>query len=143
MISSDIPKSVTDAIQKGAVIPVLPLALNNIRKLDESRQRALISFYLYSGAGGRAVGVHTTQFEFEISLPEIALYDPVLQIVEEEFRDFIIKTGKTPIGIAGVIGKTNQAIAEAQLALTHGCHAIFRKPIQRHPNTTIFKTIFL
>ncbi len=122
MISSDIPKSVYDTIQTGAVIPALPLALNEKRKLDERRQRALVRYYLYSGAGGIAVGVHTTQFE--IRLPEIALYEPVLQIAKEEFDDFTLKTRKTPIRIAGVIGKTKQAVAEAQLALNLGYHAV-------------------
>ena len=122
MIFSNIPKSVTDAIQKGVVIPALPLALNDKRKLDERRQRALARYYLYSGAGGIAVGVHTTQFE--IRQPKIALYEPVLQIAGEEFDDFILKTGKTPIRIAGVIGKTSQAVAEAQIALTNGYHAV-------------------
>jgi len=122
MISLNIPKSVIDAIHKGAVIPALPLALNCKRKLDERRQRALVRYYLNSGAGGIAVGVHTTQFA--IRLPEIALYEPLLQIVREEFRNFTLETGRTPIRIAGVIGKTNQAVAEAQLALKHGYHAV-------------------
>ncbi len=122
MISSNIPKIVIDSIQKGTVIPALPLALNKNRKLDERRQRALVRYYLYSGAGGIAVGVHTTQFE--IRLPKIALYEPILQIASEEFLDFTIKTGKMPIRVAGVIGKTSQAIAEAKLAVKHGYHAV-------------------
>ena len=32
------------------------------RKLDERRQRALTRYYMDAGAGGIAVGVHTTQF---------------------------------------------------------------------------------
>lgn len=121
MISTGIPKIVTDAIQRGAVIPALPLALNKNRKLDERRQRALVRYYLHSGAGGIAVGVHTTQFE--IRLPEVGLYEPVLQIAQEEFLNFSATTGKTPIRIAGVIGRTSQAVAEAQLALKLGYHA--------------------
>src|SRR5437763_1381426 len=46
----------------GVVIPAHPLALNSHRKLDERRQRALTRYYCESGAGGLAVGVHTTQF---------------------------------------------------------------------------------
>ncbi len=122
MISSDMPRIVYDTIQKGTVIPALPLALNEKRKLDERRQRALIRYYLDSGTGGIAVGVHTTQFE--IRLPEIGLYEPVLQIAREEFQNFTLKTGKIPIRVAGVIGKTTQAVAEAQLALKHGYHAV-------------------
>lgn len=130
-------KSIFDTIQKGTVIPALPLALNYKRQLDERRQRALIRYYLNSGAGGIAVGVHTTQFE--IRLPEIGLYEPVLQIAEEEFRDFTFKTGKMPIRVAGVIGKTKQAVAEAQLALTHGYHAVLLSlaAFQNESNSTI------
>lgn len=119
---SEMPKNVYDSIQQGAVIPALPLALSRERKLNERRQRALIRYYLDSGAGGIAVGVHTTQFE--IRLPEIGLYEPVLQIAEEEFRRFTLKSGKIPIRVAGVIGKTPQAVAEAQLAYKHGYHAV-------------------
>lgn len=133
----NIPKLVFDSIQNGTVIPALPLALNYKRQLDERRQRALIRYYLYSGAGGIAVGVHTTQFE--IRLPEIGLYEPVLHLAEEEFRDFTLKTGKTPIRIAGVIGKTKQAVSEAQLALTHGYHAVLLSlaAFQNESNSTI------
>ena len=122
MISSGIPTKVSETIQNGAVIPALPLALNEKRKLDERRQRALARYYLYSGAGGIAVGVHTTQFE--IRLPKISLYEPVLQIAREEFDDFTLKTGKLPIRVAGVIGKTSQAVAEAQMAVSHCYHAV-------------------
>ena len=51
-----------DKLRSGLVIPAHPLALNNKRKLDERRQRALTRYYLAAGAGGIAVGVHTTQF---------------------------------------------------------------------------------
>lgn len=122
MTTSNIPGKVYDLIQSGTVIPALPLALTHNRKLDERRERALIRYYLDSGAGGIAVGVHTTQFE--IRLPEIGLYEPVLQIAREEFQNFTLKTGKIPIRVAGVIGKTSQAVVEAQLALKHGYHAV-------------------
>ena len=71
--------------------------------------------------GGVAVAVHTTQFE--IRLPEIKLYDPVLRIAREEFDRFVDQTEKPLIRIAGVIGQTGQAIREARLALEHGYHA--------------------
>lgn len=122
MISSYIPICVRDIIHKGAVIPALPLALNCKRKLDERRQRALVRYYLNSGAGGIAVGVHTTQFD--IRLPEIGLYEQVLQIAREEFQEFTLQTGKIPIRIAGVIGETVQAVAEARIALNNGYHAV-------------------
>ena len=109
-------------LQKGVVIPALPLALNSDRKLDERRQRALMRYYLNAGAGGVAVAVHTTQFA--IRKPEIGLYKPLLEIANEEFKSFTDETHKPVIRIAGVIGKTDQAIGEAQLALQNGFNAV-------------------
>lgn len=119
---SDLPKNVLTNLQKGVVIPALPLALNKNRKLDERHQRALMRYYLDAGAGGIAVAVHTTQFE--IRLPEYNLYELVLQIASEEFNRFTAATGKPIVRIAGVIGKTQQAVNEAQLALKNGFHAV-------------------
>ena len=78
-------------------------------------------YYLDAGAGGVAVAVHTTQFE--IRLPEINLYEPVLRIAGEEFDQFVERTGKPVIRIAGIIGQTIQAEKEARLAISHGYHA--------------------
>jgi dihydrodipicolinate synthase/N-acetylneuraminate lyase len=117
-----IPAEVITNLHKGEVIPALPLALNSKRKLDERRQRALIRYYLDAGAGGIAIAVHTTQFA--IRLPEIDLYTPLLEIANEEFNTFTFKTKKPVIRIAGVIGKTDQALKEARLALQHGFHAV-------------------
>jgi dihydrodipicolinate synthase/N-acetylneuraminate lyase len=119
--TKQIPREALKALHKGMVIPALPLALNKDRKLDERRQRALIRYYLDAGAGGVAVAVHTTQFA--IRLPEIKLYEPVLEIAREEFDSFVDRTQKPLIRIAGVIGKTEQAAREAQLAREHGYHA--------------------
>ena len=71
-------------LQQGTVIPAHPLALTEDLKLDEERQRALTNYYITCGAGGVAVGVHTTQFE--IRKPEINLLEPVLQIAAEEIE---------------------------------------------------------
>ncbi len=108
--------------KKGAVIPALPLALNNKRKLDIRRQRALLRYYLDAGAGGVAVAVHTTQFA--IRNPEIGLYSPLLELANEEFNRFVARTKKPVIRVAGVIGKTDQALNEASLALQNGFHAV-------------------
>ena len=56
-------RDVARAVKKGQVIPAHPLALTAERKLDERRQRTLSRYYIAAGAGGLAVGVHTTQFE--------------------------------------------------------------------------------
>jgi len=115
-----IPEDVRTTLTKGVVIPALPLALNSKRKLDERRQRALIRYYLDAGTGGVAVGVHTTQFA--IRLPENNLYSPLLKIAGEEFSSYVQQTGKSIIRVAGVIGKTRQAVSEAQTASKYGFH---------------------
>lgn len=121
MKSDKIPKEILSDLNKGVVIPALPLALNSNRKLDERRQRALLRYYLDSGAGGIAVAVHTTQFA--IRKAEIGLFTPLLEIANEEFNNFTLKNKRQVIRIAGVIGKTDQATKEAKLALDNGFHA--------------------
>lgn len=122
MRSDEIAEDVFSSLHKGVVIPALPLALKSNRKLDERRQRALIRYYLDAGSGGIAVGVHTTQFA--IRSPKVDLFKPILEIAKEEFDSFCLRTGKPIIRIAGVIGRTEQAVKEAQLALTNGFHAV-------------------
>ena len=111
-----------NALRSGIVIPALPLALNANRKMDERRQRALIRYYLDAGAGGLAVAVHTTQFE--IRLPEIALFSPILELAKEEYDRFVAKTNKPIVMISGVIGPVNQAVTEARLAAELGYDAV-------------------
>jgi dihydrodipicolinate synthase/N-acetylneuraminate lyase len=119
---TELPPEVLKVLRKGAVIPALPLALNKNRQLDERRQRVLMHYYFDSGAGGVAVAVHTTQFE--IRLPEFNLLEPVLKIAEEEFDRFEKSSQKPVVRIAGVIGKTDQAVKEAKLALSYHFHAV-------------------
>src|SRR6266478_4753686 len=101
-----------DRLRRGLVIPAHPLALNRERKSDEKHQRALTRYYLAAGAGGIAVGVHTTQFA--IRDPEVGLLEPVLTIASEEGR------GHDVVKVAGVCGKRDQAMAEAELAARLG-----------------------
>lgn len=119
---TELPQNILNILRKGVVIPALPLALDKNRQIDERRQRALMRYYLDAGAGGVAVAVHTTQFE--IRLPEVGLYNSVLKIAKEEFDSFIVRAQKPVIRIAGVIGKTEQAVKEATLALKNGYHAV-------------------
>ena len=84
-------------LRSGCVIPAHPLALNSNHRLDERRQRVLTRYYLAAGAGGIAVGVHTTQFA--IRDPEVGLLEPVLTIASEESR------GHDVVKVAGVCGK--------------------------------------
>jgi len=119
--TNQLPEEILKALHKGVVIPALPLALDKNRKLDEKRQRALMRYYLDAGVGGVAVAVHTTQFE--IRLPKIKLYEPVLRMAREEFDRYAAGTNRPVIRIAGIMGQARQAIKEASLALLHGYHA--------------------
>ena len=102
------------ALLGGAVIPAHPLALTEARQLDERRQVALTRYYCDAGAGGIAVGVHTTQFA--IRDPGIRLLQPVLQLARHTVREW--SPDRRPVTIAGVCGPTPQAISEAELAVS-------------------------
>jgi hypothetical protein len=102
------------------VIPAHPLALTAGRHLDERRQRGLTRYYLDAGAGGLAVGVHTTQFG--IHEPKCGLLGPVLQLAAETCRAW--RAAPRAVMIAGVIGRTRQAISEAALARELGYDAV-------------------
>ncbi len=112
----DWPPQVLGALRKGMVIPAHPLALDADRKLDARRQRALTRYYLDAGAGGLAVGVHTTQF----AIREAGLYRPVLELAMRSAAEW---TARAPVMIAGIAGSTAQAVQEAQTARKIGYHA--------------------
>ena len=114
---SDWPAEVLETLRRGAVMPAHPLALTQDRKLDIRRQRALSRYYLDAGAGGLAVGVHTTQF----AIREVGLYQPVLELALDTAREW---SKKSPVMIAGAVGRTGQAVKEAQLARGLGYHAV-------------------
>jgi dihydrodipicolinate synthase/N-acetylneuraminate lyase len=109
------------ALRRGQVIPACPLALTVDRRLDDRHQRALVRYYLDAGAGGLAVGVHTTQFA--IRDPKHDLFRPVLRLATEELDRADRHRPEPVIRIAGVCGSTRQAVAEAELAQTYGYHA--------------------
>ncbi len=111
--------------QQGIAVPAHPLALDADRRLDERRQRALTRYYLASGAGGLAVGVHTTQFA--IHDPKLGLLAPVLELAASTAAE----TGGDPVLVAGVVGPTAQAVAEAQLAASLGYHMVLLPPDPR------------
>lgn len=114
--AKQLSQAAEELLQRGTVIPAHPLALNASRKLDEARQRALTRYYIASGAGGIAVGVHSTQFE--IRDPEIGLYEPVLRLAAEEVDAAGLE--RPFLKIAGICGPTEQALAEAELAAKLG-----------------------
>lgn len=105
------------ALLSGLAIPAHPLALNAARRLDERRQRALTRYYLAAGAGGVAVGVHTTQFA--IRDPKVGLFKPVLELAAEEMT----RASRPVVRIAGVCGETRQAVVEARLIRELGYEA--------------------
>lgn len=102
----------------GQVIPAHPLALTATRALDELRQRALTRYYMDAGAGGVAVGVHTTQFA--IRRPEHGLYRPVLELAADTVRAWPRASASPFMLVAGAIGNTRQAVAEAGIAASLG-----------------------
>jgi dihydrodipicolinate synthase/N-acetylneuraminate lyase len=108
-------------LHEGQVIPALPLALTPQRRWDELHQRALVRYYLDAGAGGLAVGVHSTQFS--IRDPEIALYDSVLGLAADTVRYWRSDRNRSCVLIAGICGHTAQALQEAEIALGLGYHA--------------------
>ncbi len=107
-----LPAEIAALLRRGTVIPAHPLALDQQRRFDERRQRALARYYLDAGSGGLAVGVHATQF----AIREAGLYERVLRIAAEEARDRKI------VLIAGLAGDTAQAKQEAQVARGLGYH---------------------
>ena len=109
------PESIDRTFREGAVIPAHLLALDADRRFDARRQRALTRYYLDAGVGGLAVGVHSTQF----AIREVGLYEPVLRLAAETTVDW----GKRPtVLVAGVVGPTAQAVAEAEAARGLGYH---------------------
>lgn len=103
-------------LHKGTVIPAHPLALTADRTLDEDRQRLLTRYYMASGAGGIAIGVHTTQFQ--IRDPKIGLYRKVLEMAIEEIEKADLD--RPFIKVAGVSGNTEQAVYEAKVCAELG-----------------------
>jgi len=102
------------------VIPAHPLALSADGKLDQRHLRALTRYYLAAGAGGVAVGVHTTQFAIRTA----GLLEPVLGHVAETTRAELEARPRPFIRIAGAVGRTAQALAETELAARLGYDAV-------------------
>jgi hypothetical protein len=112
---SALPEAVLALLRRGTVIPAHPLALDASRRLDARRQRALTRYYIDAGAGGLAVGVHSTQF----AIREVGLYEPVLALAAQTARTW---TDRPLVMIAGLSGRTAQVVAEARLAVSLGYH---------------------
>jgi len=116
MMAEAHPTTPLELIGRGTAIPAHPLALDHNRKLDRRRQRALSRYYIDAGAGGLAVGVHTTQF----AIREAGFYEEVLSLASETAREW---TDRPLAMVAGVTGPTRQAALEARTAVKLGYHA--------------------
>jgi hypothetical protein len=114
---SALPPDVLALLRRGTVIPAHPLALDADRRFDRRRQRALTRYYVDAGVGGLAVGVHTTQF----AIRDVGLYAPVLAAAIEDAAAW---TARPLVMVAGVAGRTEQAVREAATARAHGYHAV-------------------
>jgi dihydrodipicolinate synthase/N-acetylneuraminate lyase len=113
---SELEPRIRQLIADGIVIPAHPLALTSERKLDARRQRALTRYYIDAGAGGLAIGVHTTQF----AIRDVGLYEPVLRNAAETAKAW---TDRPLVLVGGLAGWSEQAVAEARLAVSLGYHA--------------------
>ena len=103
---------------EGQCIPAIPLVLTEDRQFDAEGQRKLVRYYLESGVGGIAIGVHTTQFA--IRDPEHGLFEEVLQITVDEINAYEAANDRMVLKVAGAVGPTEQAVAEAELAKAMG-----------------------
>jgi dihydrodipicolinate synthase/N-acetylneuraminate lyase len=119
-VIESLPISAREQLRNGVAIPAHPLALTASRLLDEKRQRALTRYYFDAGAGGVAVGVHTTQFAIRES--NHGLFRPVLELAAETVRACCERQPRAFVMVAGLCGGTTQAVAEAEIALTYGYH---------------------
>ena len=100
-------------LRRGTAIPAHPLALTAARQLDERRQRALSRYYIAAGAGGLAVGVHTTQFAIRDA--RVGLFEPVLRLAAEEMDRADVGRAEPMVRVGGICGDTAQALREARL----------------------------
>lgn len=118
---SQIDPEVLVNVRRGTVIPAQPLALDEHRRFAPRHQRALCRYYIDAGAGGVAVGVHSTQFA--IRDPSIGLFEPVLRETAGFLDEWSRRKGKKILKVAGICGQTPQAEYEADFALSCGYDA--------------------
>ena len=118
---SDIAPEVLPQVRRGCVIPAQPLALDENRRFMPVNQRALCRYYIDAGVGGIAVGVHSTQFA--IRDPEIGLFEPVLKQTSSFIDQWCRFRDKKILKVAGICGKTPQALYEAEFAVSCGYDA--------------------
>ncbi len=115
-----LPSNLRQILDRGVVIPASPLALNGERRFDERYQRAVWRYYSAAGAGGIAVGVHTTQFA--IRDPKVGLFKPLLTLAQAVCDELDASRSEPLVRVAGICGRTDAALAEATFAAEHGFH---------------------
>ena len=115
-----LPQNIRTILDRGVVIPASPLALDDQRQFSERHQRAVWRYYSAAGAGGIAVGVHTTQFA--IRDPKIGLFQPLLALAQGVMDELDATRAEPLIRVAGICGRTEEAVAEASYAADHGFH---------------------
>lgn len=117
----EIDSCVLKTFRQGCVIPAQPLALDENRRFMPKYQRALTRYYIDAGAGGIAVGVHSTQFE--IRARKFGLFEPVLSKTSEFIDQWSERRDKKILKVAGICGKTGQAVYESEFAVASGYDA--------------------
>lgn len=118
---ADLDPSVLAAFRRGVAIPAAPLALDADRRFSPRHQRALFRYYIDAGAGGIAVGVHSTQFA--IRRPDIGLFEPVLSSASRFIDEWCERRGRRVLKVGGVCGRTEQAVREAEFEASCGFDA--------------------
>jgi hypothetical protein len=118
---STLDPAIAAQLGRGLVIPAHPLALDESGRFDERHQRALTRYYVAAGAGGLAVGVHTTQFAIRDG--RVGLFEPVLALAAEEMSRADAGRPRPLVRIGGICGATDQAVREAALLKRLGYHA--------------------
>jgi dihydrodipicolinate synthase/N-acetylneuraminate lyase len=116
----EIPSDVLQDFREGCVIPALPLSLYPDGVFDETSQKAILRYYMDSGAGGVAVGVHSTQFAIR-DVP--GFYEKILGFASGIMDERPGEMFRPIMKIAGICGKTDQAVSEAEMAVERGYHA--------------------
>jgi len=115
----EIPSKILQTFREGTVIPILPLALADPRRIDEERQRALVRYYIDAGAGGIAVAFPPGETRKQAG----ALFAALRPLASEAADRWSERKGRQTFKLAEVAGKTREAVEAAESAYREGYHA--------------------
>ncbi len=124
MDKKEIPARVLQTFREGTVIPVMPVASSDARRLDEERQRALIRYYIDAGAGGLVFESSTG----ETRKSGAALHTELLILASETIDRWCERKGRQIFKIVGLSGKLREATEVAETAYRLGYHACLVNP---------------